>query len=566
KALQAARTASTLIAKGDPTAGMNLDEYYEIPYTQFACISANIIDVTTGKILLGDGNNPFTSLIENDIIPELNLLLLKVDDKDGSQKLYAIDIATSTVVWSTKLDNANLAKKALKFAAQANGMTRLSINPFKPAATPNGDIIYNNNGKLSLINGKTGAITWENDCKPGTFFMNANQSKLITINKPTLVMNDPLGLGKKVMVIDPATGKNLWDKAMELEYGYKSHLFLNDNEILFAYQNGLNLYDLTTGKNLWKKAYKANNFKSMEVKAEGLEIIYGNKIIVIDPKTGKKVWKKEMKLDGIDENAKFDVYQKIYDKTRVLVTPGDIIVYDKTTGKKIWSKGFDEQARIGFDDKNSKILVISRKKIFVFNPDLQKKSPKSIDVRIENPTEVAGFDIKGDNYFIYGQREYLFIDKEGNLITQKEYKQLEGDLMKRSLLTATSIVSDIASAHGTVSVNGGPEQEVGVFFDPATAKDIEASAAAQDAMRKSLKANDKKRRAAKSDNNFAYFLQGDKSGEKNIISFVVVDKSTGKEVKTIEFSNNRDVVSEIDFNNGMLYYIDNNAFNIINLQ
>jgi hypothetical protein len=83
-----------------------------------------------------------------------------------------------------------------------------------------------------------------------------------------------------------------------------------------------------------------------------------------------------------------------------------------------------------------------------------------------------------------------------------------------------------------------------------------------------MKENNQNRDLAvvKSDNSYAYFLQGDKSGEKNIISFVVVDKSTGKEVKTIEFSNNRDVVSEIDFNNGMLYYIDNNAFNIINLQ
>jgi hypothetical protein len=149
-ALQAARTASALTASDDVTKGMDMMEYYEIPNTQFASISNTLIDVSTGKVLLGEGNNPFKSLLSDDIIPQLNILLVKVKDEDGSQKLYGIDIATSQIVWSTKLADASVGKDALKFISKASGFDKLTLDLFKPSATANGDIIYNNNGKLDL--------------------------------------------------------------------------------------------------------------------------------------------------------------------------------------------------------------------------------------------------------------------------------------------------------------------------------------------------------------------------------------------------------------------------------
>ena len=303
-ALQTARTASALLASSDMTTGMDLSEYFEIPNTQFALICNNLIDVSTGKILLGEGHKPIKSLLSNDIIPDLNLLLVKVKDEDGSQKLYGIDIATSQIVWSTKLADANLAKDALNFASKANGYDQYSINLFIPAVTAGGDIIYNNNGKLALINGKTGTILWENDCNPGTFFLNQNQTKIIVIDKPSVASNmmsirGPKPFGKKVIAIDAITGKNLWAEVTTLDNVYKMHKFLSSNEVLLANKNGLNLYDITTGKNVWKKDFEANNLKSMESKGEGLELQYGNKLIVIDSKTGKKIWKKAIELEGV---------------------------------------------------------------------------------------------------------------------------------------------------------------------------------------------------------------------------------------------------------------------------
>jgi hypothetical protein len=367
------------------------------------------------------------------------------------------------------------------------------------------------------------------------------------------------------MAIDAATGKNLWAEPTKLDDVYKMHNFISSNEVLIAYKDGLNLFDVTTGKNIWKKDFEAKNLKSMEIEAEGLELQYGNKIMVIDPKTGKKVWKKPVELDGLDENAEFDPYKKEYKNTRIILTPTDLYAYDLASGDKKWSRSIDEDARVGFDDANGEILIISAKKIYLFSPDEQKKSPKPIEVKIANPKEIVGFDINATGYFIYGQKEFILLDKEGKLLVQKEYKQLNGNRLKKAGLLAASIATSVMSTHGTVSTHGGQAQEFGVFVDPATAKSFEEASKAQGEMYKSLKANDKMRRAVRTDNNYAYFLKGESSNGVNAISLVLVDKKTGKEAKTINFTNNRDVVYEIDFNNGMLYFLDNGMFNSVDL-
>lgn len=566
-AMQAARTASSLTASSDVTEGLDLEQYYEIPFTQFANINSNIIDVSNGKIILGEENNPFKSLISDDIIAELNMLLLKVKDEDGSEKLYGVDIATSNVLWSTKLAEASTAKDILKIASKASGMDQFKIDLFKPSITKSKDIIYNNSDKLSLINSKTGAIVWENDCNPGTFFMSPDQTKIIVVERPSgmAALGVPKPFGKKVMAIDAATGKDLWKEPIKLSETYKTYKFLNSNEVLIAYKDGLNLYNLETGANLWKKDFEAKNLKSMETISEGLELQYGNKLIVIDSKTGKKLWKKPVEFDGIDENADYEPYKKEYKKTRIILAPTEIYIYDKASGKKRWSRGFDAEARVGFDDTNNNILIISRKRIYLFNPDEQEKSPKAIEIKIENPTEIAGFEVKENGYFIYGAKEFLFIKKDGQLVDQKVYPQLKTNRLANAALITSSIASGILSAHGSIMFADGEQAEFGYFVDPATAKAFEESANAQWEFRKSLKANEKQRRAVKTDNTYAYFLKGEKVNDNVVLSMVVVEKKTGKEVKTLEFSNERDTVFELDFNNNKLYFVDKGEFKSVNL-
>jgi len=569
-ALQTARTASALTGSDDMTKGMELQEYFDIPYTQFASISSNLVDVSTGKIVLGEGSNPYTSYLGSDLIPELNLLLVKVKDVDGSQKVHAIDIATSQVVWSTKLADASMAKDAMKLFSKANGLDAFTVDLFKPAATAAGDIIYNNSGKLALLNGKTGAITWENDCNPGTFFLNKSQNTIIVIDKPSTASNmmslsGPKPFGKKVIAVDAVTGKNLWSEPIVLDGVYKMHKLCGQNQVVLAYKDGLNSYDITTGKKVWKKDFEVNNLKTMELVADGLELQYANKMIAVDLTTGKKAWKKPVELEDVDENAESGAYTKEYKNTRVIISPRALNVYEKASGDRKWGFLFSENDRLSFDDANGKIVIIGNKRIHILDPDNQDKRPKAVDLKIKNPKEISGCEFKEDGYFVFGQKEFIFIKRDGQIVEHKVYEQLVGDRLKKAGLLTASIASGIMGIHGEVSVNGGPSHDVGVFVDPETAKQFAAASIAQEEMRQSIKANDKKRRAVRTDNTFAYFTKGDVANNTVTITLVIVEKKSGKEVKSVNFSSNRDVVYEIDSNNGMLYFLDNGEFNSLNI-
>lgn len=569
-ALQAARTASSLTASDDMTKGLDLAEYSEIPYSQFASICGNLIDISTGKVILGESNQPYKSVLSNDIIPELNIVLIKVKAEDGSEVLHAVDLSTDNLLWSTKLADANLTKDALKFVSKANGWDVLSVNLFKPAATASGNVIYNNNGKLALLNAKNGSIIWENDCNPGTFFTTPNQSTILVVEKRSAASNlmslsGPKPFSKKIIAINAETGKNIWAEPIELEGDYKLHKFLDDNQIAFANKNSVNLYDIQTGKKVWKRDYEADNIRTISLIGDGLEVQFGNKIMAVDLKSGKKAWKKPVEMEDVDDKEEFDILRKEYKNTNVAITPKNLNVYDKASGDRKWGFLFNENDRLTFDDANGKIVVIGKKHIYLLDPDNQNKKPKAADIKIKEPKEIVGCDIKADGYFIYGQKEYIFIKKDGTVVEHKTYEQLQGSRLKRAGLLTASIASGILGTQVTTTYADGRKSESGLFVDPQTAKNFEEASLAQDALRAKLKANDKMRRAVRTNENYAYFLKGDNSNNKIAISLVVVDKQTGKEVKTIDFSSNREVIYEVDSSNGLLYFMDNGNFNILSI-
>lgn len=547
----------------------DIPEYMEIPYTQFAVVNNNLIDIANGTLLLGDGKNPFKIVISNHILPELNLLLLQVGNTDNSQKLYAIDLATDDIVWDVVLAMPNIGKDVLKFIAKANGIDNLSVDLFAPCTTKDGNIIYNNNGKLILINGKTGAIVWENACNPGTFFMNEDQSQLFVIEKRSSISNmisikGPQAFTKKVFAIDPTTGKNAWQEPIKLEGTYKMHQFLDNKRFILANEDGLNLYETGTGKKIWKKDIKTDNLKSITMADDGLEILFGNKLSLIDPATGKKLWKKPIELKDVDEKSKFDFYKKEYKNSRILLTDEKLIVYDKAGEKKV-SCSINKDSRIAFDNANAKIMLLNGKSIYLIDPDNTPKKIKPVAIKLEKPREITGYKMNANGYFIYGDKEYIFIDPSGKLIAQKSYPQLKTDRLGKAILLTTAIASATMGIHGTVSSEGEQIGEFGVFVSPEAAKALEEVSEITNSMYRQLRANEKQRHAVRSDEDQAYFMQGIKDNEMEKIELVVVDKTTGKEVKNINFSNDRKVIYEVDPNNNMLYYIDNGAFNFIKL-
>jgi hypothetical protein len=85
-------------------------------------------------------------------------------------------------------------------------------------------------------------------------------------------------------------------------------------------------------------------------------------------------------------------------------------------------------------------------------------------------------------------------------------------------------------------------------------------------LRKEMKSNSKQRVAARSSDDTAIFVTSQKSKGNETVSLVIVDKNSGEEIKTVNFSDDRDVVFEIDFNTNMLYFVDKGVLKAMNLK
>lgn len=563
------KTLQTINAVMGSSTDMDLSEYEEIPYTPFAIICNNLINVANGQIILGDEKTAFRQWLGHDLIPELNLLLAKVTDTEGNIKLYAINFLSDKIEWETLLiDKAN-AKGISKLMNNVFS-DALTINVFIPSANADGNIIYNNGKKLILLDGKNGKILWENECNPNTYFMSKDSKIIFAIEKRSglgnaISLSGPKVFGRNVYCIDNQTGKNIWSAPVKLDATYVAADFVNTDRILLAHKDGFNLYDIKNGKKIWKKDYSAKNTKDVTLTPQGIEVQYGNKLMLVNTENGKKVWKKPIEFKDVDENSKFDFIRKEYKNATLMVVEDGIFAFDKKSGKRLWKRSLSKDSKIAFDDANNKVLAIDGKNIYLFDPNNQTKKVKASDIKIEEPKEICGYEIHEGKYFIFGNKEYLLLDKDGNILTHNIYKQLTGKRLAKAGLLTGKIITGILSTRIEFTTNHQESIEVGLFVPLEGAKQAEAAFKQQSLLAKQLNANEQYRKAVRTDNQYAYFLKGIKEDTGDKLSIVVVEKTTGKELHTIDFSKDRNVIYEIDSNNNQLYFIDENKFSVLDL-
>ena len=154
------------------------------------------------------------------------------------------------------------------------------------------------------------------------------------------------------------------------------------------------------------------------------------------------------------------------------------------------------------------------------------------------------------------------VSKDGKVLSQKVYPQLKTGGWARFGLAMASVATGI---QGT-TVTTGDGHTTGLFCDAETAEaNANASMALSD-LRKEMKSNSKQRVAARSSDDKAIFVTSQKSKGNETVSLVIVDKNSGEEIKTVNFSDDRDVVFEIDFNTNMLYFVDKGVLKAMNLK
>ncbi|MBP5481572.1 MAG: PQQ-binding-like beta-propeller repeat protein [Paludibacteraceae bacterium] len=535
--LKKAAKVASLTGNSSEASMMNKFEkqvYQEVDWTHFVFVGDKVIDVVTGETII-DGVREIQA---SDVIPELNIALVRIDGTDKNVSLHAIDIATNKVLWKFALPKP---KKAIA----ANLLLDMAMVQCRPGLSADGNVIYGFDQFLYLIDAKTGNKKWENQSKPEVYLIDNSSKYIFSIES---------GL-KKMHLVDAKTGKDVWAQPMKLAAPFAELIQIDNTQAIIASDVEVNIIDIKAGNKKWKKSFSAPFYKSAEVTNEGVRICYGNKIQMVNKSTGEKVWKKPIELDGVDESKSPQV-EKQYKSTYSIMTNNRLLVYDKETNKRKFKLDLSPTDRVAYDDATGKIVALSGKKVYVIDPDADAKLP-AVVTKVDDPATIAGLKVSDNGYFIYGAKEYVMIGKDKSVIAQKVFPQLKTGRGANAALLASSIYSGIKSVKITATDgNGQVVAESGLFCSAAEADQHGRAWEAQKNLRHKMKDNEKAKKAARASEDLSIFMTSEKVNGDELVQLVVVDQNTGKEVKSFRLSDDKNVVYEIDFNSNTVYAVD----------
>ena len=509
------------------------EAYQEVDWTHFVFVGDKVIDVVTGEAII----NGVREIQASDIIPELNIALIRVDGTDKNVSLHAVDIESNKVLWKFVLPKP---KKAIA----ANLLLDMKMVQCRPGISADGNVVYGFDQYLYLLDAKTGSKKWENPSKPEYYLID---------NSGNYIFSMESGL-RKIHLVDAKTGKDVWAEPMKLSTPFADLIQLDNTQAIIATEMDVNIIDIKSGNKKWKKNFSTPFYKNAEVTDGGIRVSYGSKIQMINKSTGEKVWKSPIELEGVDEGKSAQI-EKQYKSTYVIQTNNRLIVYNKETNKRKFKLDLALTDRVAFDDATGKIVALSGKKVYVIDPDGDVKLP-AVVTKVDDPASIVGLKVSDNGYFIYGAKEYVMIDKNKTIVAQKVFPQLKTGKGMDAALRAASLYSGFKSTKVSVSDGNGNTVEYGVFCSAEEADRNERAWKEQRDLRNKLKANEKAKKAVRASDDLSIFLTSEKSKGNELVQLVIVDQNTGKEVKSFRLSNDKDVVYEIDFNSNIIYAVD----------
>ncbi|NLR89582.1 outer membrane protein assembly factor BamB family protein [Flammeovirga agarivorans] len=529
------------------------ESWQPIPLSPFVSVDKKTIDITTGKVILGEGEDEYSKITQTYFIAEAYVYLVETLTADKQKKLYCIDMNDKSVRWKTVVGSMTGAGKLLKMAGATSSLD-VSLSP---KVTNSGDFIYRGGKTLFLLKGNSGEIVWQNEVNPGAFFLDNKQEYLVVVDAPSAFGQPKYGevkLGKKIQALDIKNGQPLWKKPVKLDDSYISSMNVSDSEFLVNSGNSINIYEYKSGQSIWKKGYKAGNVKEVKLLGDNLEVFYGNKQMLIAKSDASEQWKKPIKFD-MDEDIEGGVIKKEYEKGILMIHSRGLGFYDKTSGKKIWNFKANTD-KVSFDDQSTMVAVLDKKKLYLFNPNLVEKKPEKSKFDIEEPKDIFFFETTEKGYFIVGPQEFLCLDKKGTLVSQKYYKQLEADRLAKAALMAGKIAGDLSTSVQIGSTNSNGETEFAApFMSPETTRNVEAVSDLQREQLAKIRNQNKLHGKAQVIGNHAFFMEGVKTEAGDQLTMIKVDKNTGEELERFEVGSDRKVVYKIIESQNILYAV-----------
>ena len=541
-----------------------MDDYFELPTTTLAYLGNSFIDVIDGTVLVDGFKDELRSMINFNLFPEMDLMLVKVTAK-GSYRVYAFNPIEKKLLWKADID-------------EASGLTQVTSSGgafgIKPFISEHGDIVYTHKKDMMLIDPKTGKVAWSEKLEPGEVMFSNDGKRIAVVEERSglgammsvMTLSFEKKLGKKLVVIDAATGENSWKKEIKMD-GNVKFLKRYKNGFVVVHDEGFNIYDFNSakGEGLWKKDFGAKNISDVVFLDDGnFMVYYKNKRMLMDPETGKELWKKAEKLEreipvygGGDEDM-------LTDKIKMTDSGRNLTFYHKTKKKY---RSFAGEFYIVDQERNQLVALAES------NPEATKIGAITFNVSV---LDLESFDVargsisinKGivnleaveSGYFVSGPVGFvLFKVQGGNVETITKEKYPEPGAFGRTMANigiGTAYVYGATAAGNRAAedyIIGGDEQAMQRYEDRMETATESANAASTFVEGPETRRDDRE---------FAYFFS--KSDNGNLALFQI-RKADGSEAASYKF-NDKTPVYEVDYRNERLYYLAGNTLKIYELK
>jgi len=527
-----------------------------------------LLDTRNGNVLL-KGNK-----IEGfQLLPDIFSVLAVTKGEKGEKSFSLIDMKSSTVKWTSPLKiKLSLMDKAM---ALSNESTPESFR----------NLIQTKNNKIALMYGKTivildgtsGKIILNENIKAALLFTDESEQNLFVVEGNPGLVAELRSFSDSVLVFDFASGKEIQKIKLEGNFGwYKmvdGNLFIKSKEAGMMY-NG-------AGKEVWKNKFGEKRITSLEKTPEGYVVSYKMEKMLLDAE-GKKLWKKAEKLvftyddndiDWLEEDG-FTKYE--YTNGTIYVTKQKLKYFDNKDKKNNFERTLNYQTNlVSYDEKSKGLVVIEcgtgSETLFFYNPDKNIVSAKGQSVTIKKPGYLNMFEKTANGYFISSPWEYIILDDNGKIITQKYYSTPgEGG---RKLLNFAAGALDTAGAASTVvgmsnAIQGTPDALGNALGAPgASSNQMEKGAKQMDRTQyyteaSSMLYNPNRLSSFSQTNDHAFYFTKDKEGNKFLVQ---VEKNTGKEIDRLLFQSNTPKYTVDDFEK-RVFYINKNNLEIFNIK
>lgn len=574
----AAKAVSAVIETGT--------DFYNMLLTPYVLVRNNLIDSRDGKIILDKEKESYKRVEDYEVIPALNSVLIRTT-ADGKLRLYLVNMTNNAVQW--KADVMKSGGLAIKSESEAQAEEELNIDVplYTTLVTKSNHLLYQHKKNLACIDGATGAVLWNEKPDPAEIFLSADGQTVYVVGATggglmaaALVGTGVKLKGNKIFAYNLLTGKSPWKDPIEAQENIR-WVDAHPDFLTVVHKAGCNLYDYASGEKRWKKDFEARRITEILPNMEGYLITFysGYKTMQLSAE-GKELWKKPQIKET--EDGETDVPED-GGLDRYAFTKGDVLIDAKTarfvpakgSGMKRWKYDLDLSTRVAYDDSRKNIVILTKNKMLIVNPDKYNTAAVGMDVDFFNTAEFHTLELRDNSYFLTSQQEYVIVwPDENNKVAHKYYKKpFDG---KGALLGAAS--AGLTLGAGAMAVSGlanagtGMTKSTGstIGMMPPGSGETELRRAgnqfgAAGAMYDAASLIPPARRDAfKQTRNFAYYFTKDKSGDDAEKVLVKVSKDSGAEADKLIFDDARPMY-QVDEVQKAVYYAKKNVLKVFKM-